>query len=136
MVPHHPHRLRHPLYSTPGRYWRVAGGHQRIVSTSGEMLRPNRRDPRSDPLLPEWTVRHYSTQRLVCARPSTVNRYYHVTPNRMWEDRINFLLGDIGRIARSMKHWGSITPERRFMLRPLVPTHLPRSGSYCDVAIH
>ena len=65
-------------------------------------------------MLSHSNVSRFSTQPLVFARPSTVNRYYHVTPNRAWDDRISFLLGDIGRVARSMKRWNAILPERRY----------------------
>ena len=128
----HPRRplLLHPLYSTPQRYWHLANGNQRIVNTSGAFVPPNRR---KDPHLPEFTLRHYSTQPLVCARPSTINRYFHLTPNRQWEDRINYLIGDLGRISRTMNRWNSIKPEQRYMLRPLVPHNLCRSVSTTDI---
>uniref|UniRef100_A0A1I7SRB8 PQ loop repeat protein n=1 Tax=Bursaphelenchus xylophilus TaxID=6326 RepID=A0A1I7SRB8_BURXY len=56
-APPHPHRLLHPLYSAPQRHWRVANGHQPIVTTSGAYVPPKTRN--LEPLLPEFTLRHY-----------------------------------------------------------------------------
>lgn len=124
--------LPHPLHSAPQRHWGLAGGHQPIVTTSGAYQPPIRRRDRFH--LPEFTLRHYSTQRNVCARPSTVNRFFHLNGNNFWTDKINWLLDDIGRISRSMRRWPSIKPEQRYMLRPMIPANLPRSVSMPDIA--
>jgi hypothetical protein len=108
-------------------------------------------------------------QRLVCARPSTVNRFYHMNGNNFWTDRINWLLGDIGRSVSilSLQRFPTLPqifqyqPEHgpmavnqtgakasidldilvivivihRYMLRPMIPSNLPRSVSTPDIAI-
>ncbi|OZC07186.1 hypothetical protein X798_05822 [Onchocerca flexuosa] len=76
-------------------------------------LQPTRRP---SPPLPGWTLRHYSTQSLAYARPSTVDRYKttsRIYPMDDWTERINNCLDDIGRTARSMDRWKEIKPEQR-----------------------
>uniref|UniRef100_A0A1I7VH87 Lebocin-4 n=1 Tax=Loa loa TaxID=7209 RepID=A0A1I7VH87_LOALO len=90
---------------------------------------------RPSPPLPGWTLRHYSTQSLAYARPSTVDRYKvtsRIYPMDDWTERINNCLDDIGRTARSMSRWKEIKPERRFMLRPMIPVSLCRSGTFIE----
>jgi hypothetical protein len=131
--PYRQPRLLHPLYSEPRRHWHLANGRQPIVTVSAAYVPPKTR--RTDPFLRTYTLRHSNTQQLTCARPSTVNRFSHLNQNNYWDDRLSFLLEDIGRISRSMTNWNSIKPERRFMLRTLVPTHLCRSVTEASVPI-
>ncbi|VDK43983.1 unnamed protein product [Anisakis simplex] len=75
---------------------------------------------------------------MVYARSSTIDRYEvssRVYPMDEWTDRISLCLDDIGRTTRSMKRWNQIKPEKRFMLRPLVPTTLCRSATFIDTPI-
>jgi hypothetical protein len=128
------HRLLHPLHSNPQRYYHLAGGRQRMhrdVTTIPYLRRPHTPGPM-------WTVRHSCTQPLVYARPATTNRFEitsRIYPMDEWTDRINVLLTEIGRTARSSISWTSIKPENRFMLRALVPTTLIRSATYIDTPI-
>ncbi|KAK6104996.1 hypothetical protein QQG55_18510 [Brugia pahangi] len=126
--------LLHPLYSLPRRFYHLAGGHQPIVTD--KHILPYLRRP--SPPLPGWTLRHYSTQSLAYARPSTVDRYRvtsRIYPMDDWTERINNCLDDIGRTARSMSRWKEIKPEQRFMLRPMIPVTLCRSGTFIDTPI-
>lgn len=130
----HRHLLLHPLYAQPRRFYSLAGGHQPIVTWYP--ARQHLRRPR--PPAPVWTVRQYSTQPLVCARPVTTNRYEvtnRIYPMDEWTDRINVCLDEIGRTARSMNRWNEIKPERRFMLRPMVPISLCRSATFINTPI-
>ncbi|KAE9416441.1 hypothetical protein Angca_001842, partial [Angiostrongylus cantonensis] len=107
------HRLLHPLYSSPLRHYHLAGGRQRRhqdVTTIPYLRRPTRPGQL-------WTVRHYSTQPLACARPATTNRYEvtsRIYPMDEWQERINDCLTEIGRTARSSISWEAIRPENRF----------------------
>lgn len=123
--------LHHPLH--PERSYHIAGGHQRQfhdVTTIPSLRRP--REP-----FKAWTLRHYSTQPLVFARPQTVNRFSsdRVYPMDDWTERISLCLDEIGRTTRSMNRWESIRPEQRFLLRPLVPTTLVRSATFVQTPI-
>lgn len=126
--------LLHPLYSEPQRYYSLANGHQ-VVATDYPTVRRLRR-----PQTPwaVWTVRQYSTQPLVCARPQTTNRYEvtsRVYPMHEWQERIDHCLNEIGRTARSMSRWNEVKPETRFMLRPMIPVSLCRSVTITEVPI-
>nr|CDJ94630.1 Protein ZYX-1, isoform e [Haemonchus contortus] len=108
------HRLLHPLHSFPQRHYHLAAGRQRRhsdVTTIPYLRRPTKP-------VPLWTVRHYSTQPLACARPATTNRFEvtsRIYPMDEWTDRINDCLTEIGRTARSSISWNAIRPENRFI---------------------